>query len=195
MDLMLKIAGEIGTKSARTRRRFLRALARNVRAALSRVGVRGRIEPRWSRLFVRTNEPDRARAALRGVFGLHSIADVRVLRFRELDDLVASAAEVFRERVAGRTFAVRARRAGEHPFRSPDVARALGTALLADSAGVDLGDPEIEVSLEIGQGEAYAILDSTPGAGGLPVGTGGRVGALFSGGVDSPRAAWVTMRP
>jgi thiamine biosynthesis protein ThiI len=194
MDLMLKIAGEIGTKSARTRRRFLRTLARNVRAALSRAGVRGRIEPRWSRLFVRTTEPDRARAALRGVFGLHSIADVRVLRFRELDDLVASAAEVFRERVAGRTFAVRARRAGEHPFRSPDVARALGTALLADSAGVDLGDPEVEVSLEIGQGEAYAILDSTPGAGGLPVGTGGRVVALFSGGFDSPVAAWMTMR-
>jgi tRNA uracil 4-sulfurtransferase len=194
MDLMLKIAGEIGTKSARTRRRFLRALTRNVRAAMSSEGVSGRIEPRWSRLFVRTAEPERARAALAGVFGLHSVANVRVLRFRELDDLVASAADVFRDRVAGRTFAVRAKRAGEHPFRSPDVARELGTALLDVSAGVDLESPDVEVGLEIGQGEAYAILDSVPGAGGLPIGTGGRVVALFSGGFDSPVAAWMTMR-
>jgi tRNA uracil 4-sulfurtransferase len=194
MDLMLKIAGEIGTKSARTRRRFLRALSGNVRAALRRHGVRGRIEPRWSRVFVRTDEPDRARAAVGGVFGLHSVADVRVLRFRALDDLVASAAEAFRDRVAGRTFAVRAHRAGEHPFRSPDVARELGSALLGDSAGVDLTSPEVEVGLEIGQGEAYAILRSLPGAGGLPIGTGGRVVALFSGGFDSPVAAWMTMR-
>jgi tRNA uracil 4-sulfurtransferase len=191
---MLKIAGEIGTKSARTRRRFLRVLAGNVRAALERGDVRARIEPRWSRLFVRSDQSDRARAALAGVFGLHSIADVRILRFRGLDDLVGLAADTFRGRVAGRTFAVRARRAGEHPFRSPDVARELGTALLDGSAGVDLDRPEVEVSLEIGQGEAYAVLDSTPGAGGLPVGTGGRAVALFSGGFDSPVAAWMTMR-
>jgi thiamine biosynthesis protein ThiI len=192
--LMLKIAGEMGTKSARTRRRFLRVLARNVRAALERHEVPGRLEPRWSRVFVRTDQPDRARAGLAGVFGLHSISDVVILKFRGLDDLVARAADTFRERVAGRTFAVRARRAGEHPFRSPDVARELGTALLSDSGGVDLGRPEVEVSLEIGQGEAYAILDSVPGGGGLPVGTGGRAVALFSGGFDSPVAAWMTMR-
>ena len=191
---MLKIAGEMGTKSARTRRRFLRVLAGNVRAALERNDVRARIEPRWSRLFVRADQPDRARRAVAGVFGLHSIADVRILRFRELDDLVALAADTFRGRVAGRTFAVRARRAGEHPFRSPDVARELGTALLEGSGGVDLDRAEVEVSLEIGQGEAYAILDSIPGAGGLPVGTGGRAVALFSGGFDSPVAAWMTMR-
>jgi thiamine biosynthesis protein ThiI len=191
---MLKIAGEIGTKSARTRRRFLRLLARNVRAALDRHGVRGRIEPRWSRLFVHSDRPDRARAAVAGVFGLHSLAVVRILRFRGLEDLVAMSAETFREHVAGRTFAVRARRAGEHPFRSPDVARELGTALLDGSAGVDLERPEAEVSLEIGQEEAYAILDSIPGPGGLPVGTGGRAVALFSGGFDSPVAAWMTMR-
>jgi thiamine biosynthesis protein ThiI len=194
MDVMLKIAGEIGTKSARTRRRFLRILTRNVELALERHGVRGRVEPRWSRVFVRTGDVEGARRALAGVFGLHSIAEVRTIRFRGLDDLVASAAVTFRDRVVGRTFAVRARRAGTHDFRSPDVARELGTSLLDGSAGVDLDDPQVEVALEIGQGEAYAILDSRPGAGGLPAGTGGRAVALFSGGFDSPVAAWMTMR-
>jgi tRNA uracil 4-sulfurtransferase len=194
MDLMLKIAGEIGTKSSRTRRRFLRVLARKVGLALDRHGVPGRVEPRWSRLFVRTRDPGGARRALAGVFGLHSIAEIQTIRFRDLDDLVAAAADTFRERVAGRTFAVRARRAGTHAFRSPDVARELGTALLDVSAGVDLDHPQVEVAIEIGQGEAYAILDSVRGAGGLPAGTGGRAVALFSGGFDSPVAAWMTMR-
>lgn len=191
---MLKIAGEIGTKSPRTRRRFLRVLVRNVRAALERHGVRGRVRPQWSRLRVETEDRDRAAEALAGVFGLHSISDAVALHFDSLEDLVGQAAALFRDRVAGRTFAVRVKRSGEHPFRSGDVAVALGDALLADSAGVDLSDPQVEVPLEIVEGTAFALLDTAPGAGGLPLGVGGRAVSLFSGGFDSPVAAWMAMR-
>jgi thiamine biosynthesis protein ThiI len=192
--IMLKIAGEIGTKSPRTRRRFLRVLVRNVRAALERHGVRGRVRPQWSRLRVETEDHARATEALARVFGLHSISDAVALRFDSLDDLVDQAAPLFRDRVAGSTFAVRVKRSGEHPFRSGDVAVALGNALLADSAGVDLGDPQVEVPLEIAEGTAYALLDSKAGPGGLPLGVGGRAVSLFSGGFDSPVAAWMAMR-
>jgi len=191
---MLKIAGEIGTKSSRTRRRFIRVLARNVRAALRRRGVRAAIEPRWSRLLVRTRDEEAARDVLRGVFGLHSVSEAAVVPFASLDELVEGAAGVVRDRVAGRTFAVRARRSGEHPFRSIDVAVALGTELLPASAGVDLGAPEVEVPVEVVDDRAYVLLESSPGAGGLPVGVGGRALALFSGGFDSPVAAWMAMR-
>lgn len=191
---MLRIAGEIGTKSSRTRRRFLRHLTRNVRAALDREAVPGRVVPRWSRLFVDADEPERAREVLARVFGLHSVAEVAVLPFEGLDDLVRAAADVYRPVVGGRTFAVRARRRGEVPFSSRDVAVALGDALRPASAGVDLEEPEVEVALEIGPGEAHAILRSTPGPGGLPVGSGHRAVALFSGGFDSPVAAWMAMR-
>jgi thiamine biosynthesis protein ThiI len=191
---MLKIAGEIGTKSSRTRRRFLKVLAANARAALARHGVRGRVEPRWSRLMVFTKDLRGARSALSALFGLHSLAEVATVPFEGLDDLVEGAAALYRDRVAGRTFAVRARRSGKHPFDSLDVATALGTALLGGSAGVDLDRPEVEVRLEILEREAYCVLDSEAGAGGLPLGTGGSAVALFSGGFDSPVAAWMTMR-
>ena len=36
--------------------------------------------------------------------------------------------------------------------------------------------------------------DRTPGPGGLPVGSGGVVAALLSGGIDSPVAAWRMMK-
>jgi thiamine biosynthesis protein ThiI len=192
--LVLKIAGEIGTKSARTRRRFLRTLAGNARAALRRRGVRARVEPRWSRLLVRADDPGGAAAVLERVFGLHSVSDASVVRFASLDELVGAAAGAYRDRVAGRTFAVRARRSGEHPFRSIDVAVALGEALRPGSAGVDLGAPEVEVPLEIVSDTAYLLLERRPGAGGLPVGVGGRAVALFSGGFDSPVAVWMAMR-
>jgi thiamine biosynthesis protein ThiI len=192
--LMLKIAGEIGTKSSRTRRRFLRVLAGNVRAALGRAGVRGRVEPRWSRVMVETEDLAGARASLTEVFGLHSIAEVVTVGFGDLGDLVAGAAELYRDDVAGRTFAVRVRRAGRQSFDSLEVATELGRTLLPGSAGVDLSAPEVEVRLEIVEGQAHCILDSTPGPGGLPLGTGGRAVALFSGGFDSPVAAWMAMR-
>src|ERR687891_711579 len=168
--LVLKIAGEIGTKSARTRRRFLRTLTGNVRGALRRAGVRAGTEPRGGRVLVRTDSSDAAADVLGRVFGLHSVSDAAVIRFGSLDELVAEAAELSRERVAGRTFAVRPRRSGEHAFRS------------------------IDVAVEMVDDPAYLTLDRRPGAGGLPVGVGGRAVALFSGGFDSPVAAWMAMR-
>ncbi|MGH9283869.1 MAG: hypothetical protein ACRD0S_13145, partial [Acidimicrobiales bacterium] len=69
-----------------------------------------------------------------------------------------------------------------------------GTAWLPDSAGVDRGDPEGVVPVEISDGEGFILLDGTAGPGGLPVGVGGRVLSLFSGGFDSPVATWMAMR-
>ena len=192
--LLVKIAGEIATKSARTRRRFLRVLARNARAALRRAGVRGTVEPRWSRLLVRTDDPGAAAEALAQVFGVHSVAEAKTVRADSLEGLVSDAARASLSRVQGKTFAVRVKRSGHHPYRSPDVATALGTALLADSRGVDLDQPEVVVPVEISDGEAFVLLDGAPGPGGLPVGVGGRVLSLFSGGFDSPVATWMAMR-
>ncbi|MGH2709653.1 MAG: tRNA uracil 4-sulfurtransferase ThiI [Actinomycetota bacterium] len=193
MDLMLKIAGEIGTKSAPTRRRFLRTLASNARSALRRHGIRGTVEPRWSRLFVSTDDPA-ASLALSRVFGIHSIAETTPVRFDSLEELVDLAAARLRELVRGRTFALRVRRRGEHPFRSRDVAIALGDALRPDSGGVDLGNPEVEIPIEISGDVAHLLTARIPGPGGLPIGVGGRALSLFSGGFDSPVSTWMTMR-
>jgi thiamine biosynthesis protein ThiI len=193
MDLMLKIAGEIGTKSAPTRRRFLRTLASNARSALRRHGIRGAVEPRWSRLFVSTDDPT-ASLALARVFGIHSISETIPVRFDTLEQLVDASESRLRELVAGKTFALRVRRRGEHTFRSRDVAVALGDALRPHSAGVDLGNPDVEVPIEIAGDVAHLLTARVPGPGGLPVGVGGRALSLFSGGFDSPVATWMTMR-
>lgn len=48
--------------------------------------------------------------------------------------------------------------------------------------------------VEVHRGAAHLFHDSTPGAGGLPLGTEGRAVALVSGGFDSAVAAWHLLR-
>jgi thiamine biosynthesis protein ThiI len=59
---------------------------------------------------------------------------------------------------------------------------------------VDLTRPELTVFVEILPGEAYVYFEKVPGPGGLPVGIGGRVVVLLSGGIDSPVAAYRVMK-
>jgi thiamine biosynthesis protein ThiI len=59
---------------------------------------------------------------------------------------------------------------------------------------VDLDHPDVEVAVELHADHADAVLATSAGTGGLPLGTGGHAVALFSGGFDSPVAAWRVMR-
>ena len=56
---------------------------------------------------------------------------------------------------------------------------------------VDVHNPEVTVYVEIRDFGAYIHCDPEKGAGGIPVGTGGRAAILISGGIDSPVAAYM----
>lgn len=59
---------------------------------------------------------------------------------------------------------------------------------------VDVHNPQITVSVEVRDLKAYVHSMAHPGAGGLPVGTGGRAVSLLSGGIDSPVATYMIAR-
>jgi tRNA uracil 4-sulfurtransferase len=192
--LLLRLAGEIGTKSSRTRRHFLAGLTRNAEAALARAGVRARVASEWTRLVVSTRDPEAASEVLARVFGVHSVHEAAPVPFTSLQGLVEALVPLYAERVRGRSFAIRCKRRAPVGFSSQDLAVQLGAALLPFARRVDLSDPEVQVAVELHDGRAEALLESSPGAGGLPLGTGGRAIGLFSGGFDSPVAAWRVMR-
>jgi thiamine biosynthesis protein ThiI len=94
------------------------------------------------------------------------------------------------------SFRITARRAFRtYPMSSVELNRELGAFVLTRvRARVDLGNPDVNIHVEVLPGEAFVYAARTPGPGGLPVGSGGVVAALLSGGIDSPVAAWRMMK-
>jgi tRNA uracil 4-sulfurtransferase len=191
--ILVRLAAEMTIKSRRTRATFVRQLTGDVRDALASAGIQAEVEATWGRLFVRA-EPGVALPVLARVFGISSLSVVDRVVPAALDDIVAAGSATFAPIVRGRLFAVRARRAGEHPFSSKDIENALGTALLPVAAGVRLDDPEVTVHVEVRDRRAFLFSGREPGAGGLPLGVEGRAVALLSGGYDSAVAAWMMLK-
>jgi thiamine biosynthesis protein ThiI len=194
--LLLRYSGDISTKAPPTRKRFVKRLVRNVKDALKSGGLAFEVVRTHDRIFVRTKDPQ-APAMLSRVFGIQSLAVAEEREWQSIDDLVAAGVALFADAVAGRSFAVRARRVGERreiPTSSEEVQRALGAALLPHAKKVDLSHPDVTVSLEIMRGRVYFFRDPLRAEGGLPLGCEDSAVALVSGGFDSAVAAWQLMR-
>ncbi len=190
---MVRLASELTLKSRRTRHMFMIRLRRNLEDALGSAGLRHRVTEQWGRIYVRTDSTA-ALPVIGRVFGISSCSLVDAVVPANLDAIVERASQLFRERVSGKRFAVRAHRVGQHTFRSRDVEVQLGAALLPAAARVDLDHPEITVQVEIRDAEAYLFSERTEGSGGLPLSVEGRALALISGGYDSAVAAWLMLK-
>ncbi|WP_407556007.1 tRNA uracil 4-sulfurtransferase ThiI [Streptomyces sp. Pv4-95] len=97
----------------------------------------------------------------------------------------------------GISFAVRVKRRYKgFEMTSSQFERFLG-ARVQEALGpvpVNLSNPDVRLSVEIDHKESYVSWNRYQGAGGLPVGSGGRALVLLSGGYDSPVAAHRAMR-
>jgi tRNA uracil 4-sulfurtransferase len=190
---LVRFGGEIFIKSRRTRSAFLSRLRSNIEDALAASDPPATLELGWDRLYVRTPgiipplELGRA-------FGISSYSPIEAVTAARLDAILEAGERLFTDRVRGRTFAVRARRAGRHEFSSQEIQVQLGEKLFAASAGVDLDAPETEVFVEVRDDRAYLFAERIRGAGGLPLGVEGRAVTLLSGGYDSAVAAWLMLK-
>jgi tRNA uracil 4-sulfurtransferase len=191
--ILVRLAGEVTIKSRRTRTAFLRRLEHNIRDALGGADIEHSVEAAWGRLFVRASSP-MALPLLSRIFGISSVSLVEREVAADLDAIVDAGAAHFKPAVAGRTFAVRARRTGQHAFSSQDIERKLGAALAPFAAGVDLSHPGFTAFVEVRDNMAYLFSDRTDGAGGLPLGVEGRAIALLSGGFDSAVSSWMLLK-
>jgi len=73
------------------------------------------------------------------------------------------------------------------PLSSQELSAFLGRKIIEEKGKkVNLFSPEINFFVEINSRETYIYLEKIKGLGGLPVGTGGKVVSLLSGGIDSP---------
>ena len=111
-------------------------------------------------------------------------ADITKKSIEYLSDILGSAS----------TFKVNAKRSDKaFPMKSPEICTELGAILLEKfpNLSVDVKNPEVTVTVEIRDTNAYVHAENLRGAGGLPVGSSGKAMLLLSGGIDSPVAAYM----
>jgi len=193
--IIVRYAQEVATKSNQTRKRFDKILKKNIDDAMASVGAEFTHKLVMGRIMLETPQADKAMEVLPRVFGISSISRVQGYASADLEEIIETGKSLFGDMVRERTFAVRAKRTGKHPFKSPDIERRLGGALVQHGGGkVKLKDPQVTVRVEVMDTKAFLYTDRVQGAGGLPLGTQGRVVTLMSGGFDSPVAAWRIMR-
>lgn len=190
---LVTVSGELPLKSSRTRPKFYRKLVENISNALERHGIK-LVEHKLLEAKVLVSTDSEALHVLSRVFGVYRAGRVLEYEFKSLEDLAKWVSENTRAVVSGRKFAVRVKRSGDHSFTSIDVAREIGALLKPYSAGVDLENPEVVVEVEVRGSKCYLYVESAKGPGGLPIGVEGSALVLFSGGFDSPVAAWLTAK-
>jgi len=186
---------EIALKG-RNRPWFVSRLVRNLREATADLDIR-QVRALQGRIEVVLGEHadwGAVRSRLAKVFGAGNFARAG----RAPLDVDAIAREILKDLGPENptSFRVSARRADKRfPLTSPQIEREVG-GRIKEARGwhVDLDDAELTIHVEALTNEAFYYFGKDPGAGGLPVGSSGKVACLLSGGIDSPVAAWRLMR-
>ena len=198
-EIMLLKQGEMVLKGL-NRRSFEEKMMGNAKRRLKKYGS-FKVYTRQSTTYV---EPlsdqcdfEGAWAAMCRLFGVVGLSRAKGCP-KEADAIVACAADYLGDRLrSAKTFKVESKRADKtFPMTSIQLSQYVGGELhdAFPHLAVDVRHPELTVHVEIREEEAYVHADPEEGAGGLPIGVGGRALSLLSGGIDSPVASWMVAK-
>ena len=182
--------GEIGTKSPNVRKNFEDILIQNIERMFLKENKEVFIERERGRIFAFT-EKDSANLFSK-IFGLVSYSPVK-----EIPSDIESIRRESREMVDDfrGSFAVRARRTGNHDFSSQEAAAEAGEAIFEKKPDleVDLDKPDHELNLEIRDKLTYLFTEINDAPGGLPLSSQGKVAAYVEN-VNDFVATWLIMK-
>ena len=195
-EIILLKLGELVLKGL-NRRSFEDKLQANIHRRLHPYG-QFRVYTRQSATYVEPKDDScdvpGAYEALKKVFGIAGLSLARPCE-KDKDAILATAKEFLdAELRSAKSFKVETKRADKtFPMTSIQLSQYVGGELheAYDNLEVDVHHPELTVYIEVRDYAAYVHADPEPGAGGLPVGVGGRAVSLLSGGIDSPVASWM----
>ncbi len=195
-EIILLKLGEIALKGL-NRRAFEDVLIKNIRRRLRDAGEFS-VSSRQSTVYIEPKDEDAdmdlAEDRCAKIFGVVAYTRAGAAE-KDLGKICEKAAEYLQEALEdASTFKVECKRSDKKfPYKSPEISAEVGGYLLEKypHLTVNVHEPDIVVRVEVRESEAYVHADPKPGAGGIPVGTGGKGLILISGGLDSPVAAWM----
>ncbi len=201
MKYLVKYSPEMTIKSRPVRSRFAKQLKNNLVVLLGRISPEIEIIGRWD--YIQINVPDSLQSELGHIEqilastqGICFFEEVQHSKYEDLDDIFAKTLPIYRDKLDGKTFAVRCNRSGNQPFNSMDVEKFVGEGLNhnTQAAGVNLNNPDVVVKIEVRNENLFVVEKTHRGLNGFPMGAQDGVLSLISGGFDSAVSSYLSMR-
>ncbi|MBE7319411.1 tRNA uracil 4-sulfurtransferase ThiI [Staphylococcus epidermidis] len=196
-DHLLVRYGELTLKGT-NRKMFVNQLKDNVKRALiplSGYHVKGKRDRMYIELSPEADINEIIQR-LSKVYGIKSISPVIKIDKNE-EKINQSAIQLSQDFEKGSTFKVDVKRV-DKSFRldTYELQRQVGGAILKENNNitVNVKNPDYEIKIEVRMDAIYINEKVIAGAGGLPVGTGGKTLLMLSGGIDSPVAGIEVMK-
>ncbi|WP_084246829.1 tRNA uracil 4-sulfurtransferase ThiI [Planomicrobium okeanokoites] len=186
--------GELSTKG-KNRSSFIGRLRDNIHHTFSDLG-KLQIKAERDRMFINSDseeDMEKVIARLPKVFGIQSFSPVTETELSLEAMQTAAVALIGKMDIQGKSFKVSVRRANkDFDLQKPEILHGIGSVVLRayPELSVQMKNPDIELKVEIREKAAYMTAEVIKGAGGLPIGAGGKALLMLSGGLDSPVAGY-----
>ena len=195
-DHILVRFGELTTKG-KNRKLFIRKLLKNTKEILHDYPTL-EYELTYDRLYIYLNEEDAQEVTdkIKTIFGIHNFS----LCYKVEHDLEKTKEVVtyIIDHDEGNTFKIDTKRHDKsYPKNSIEMNKEIAGYVFHHTTkdlSVDVHNPDILVRVEYRKDAIYIMDNMIPGAGGYPVGIGGKALLMLSGGIDSPVAGYLTMK-
>ena len=188
--------GELTTKG-KNRKLFTQKLLKNTKEILFEF-PQLQYQLQYDRLYIYLNGANHllVNEKLKTVFGIHSFSNA--YKFEKDLDVVKDAIAKMINEDTKTTFKINTKRSDKtFPKKSQDINREIAGHVFHHvdrQLKVDVHHPEMLVTVEIRHDAIYVMTNIIKGAGGYPVGIGGKALLMLSGGIDSPVAGYLTLK-
>lgn len=186
--------GELSTKG-KNKKDFISLLAINIKHSLKEFPNLD-YDIRYDHIYIILNETpiEPIIEIIKSVSGIHSFSLVYKIEsdIEKMKDLCLKIAN----ESEGKTFKVNCKRSNKNfPLISDQIVRTIAPVILKNTElRVDVHNPDISLNIEVRDEGTYIFTKTILGAGGYPVGAGGKILMMLSGGIDSPVASYLLIK-
>ncbi len=195
-DVILIRYGELTTKG-KNRNDFTRVLVNNIKTKLTGYENQYQIKKEFDRLFIELLDAAVSMEIVnivKNVFGSSSLSLAKKVGC-DLSEIANCAINIVNYYQPA-TFKLEVRRNDKtFPLTSKEIKQQLAPKILQQTkVKVDVHQPVLQIDVEVRRTFTYVFVNKIKTIGGLPVGISERGLVMLSGGIDSPVAAFLTMK-
>ncbi len=190
--ILIKYA-ELVTKKD-NRKYFIKILEQNINHSLK--GLSYEIKRDYFRMFIFTDNIEEVKLRLKSVFGIYEVVEAYKVEDMSIENIKNKTLEICSNEIFD-TFKVVTNRSNKnYPINSMEISRQVGAYILSKKQNikVDVHNPEFIINIELRNESVYIYGKPETCLGGYPVESLGSALMMISGGIDSPVAAFLSIK-